>query len=127
MIAHIENGTELNGNCENLSTITIKGGKTLILKNNVEIMIPKSERINILNIAHQTHLGQQMMVKQLRRRVFWNKMNLDIDTMVKECDPCQRYYRSHPQEKVEISHASMFDIWHGHSLHKDFCNFKIYC
>ena len=51
-------------------------------------------------------------------------MNLDIDTMVKECDPCQRYHRSHPQEKVEISHASMFDIWLGHSLHMDFCNFK---
>ena len=69
MIAHIENGTELNdidkdselpnmrSNWEDLSTITLKGGKTLILKNNVEIMIPKSERTNILNIAHQTHLG----------------------------------------------------------------------
>ena len=92
-------------------------------------MIPKSERTNILNIAHQTHLGQQMMVKQLRGHVFWNKMNLDIDTMVKDCDPCQQYHRSHPQEKVEISHTSMFDIWPGHSLHMEFRSFKniYYC
>ena len=74
-------------------------------------MIPKAERINILNMAHQTHLGQEMMVKQLRGKVFWNKMNLDIGKMVKECDPCQRYHRSHPQEKLEIRHASMFNIW----------------
>lgn len=55
MIAHIENGRELadilkdselgnmRSNWEDFSTITIKGGKTLILKDNVEIMIPKAE------------------------------------------------------------------------------------
>ena len=54
MIAHIENGTELadipkeselanmRSNWEDLSTITLQRGKTLILKNNVEIMIPKA-------------------------------------------------------------------------------------
>ena len=73
---------------KNLSTIAVKGGKTLILKNNSEIMIPKSERINILNIAHQTHLGQEMMINQLHGKVFWNKMNFDISKLVKECDPC---------------------------------------
>ena len=83
-----------------------------------------SERTNILIIAHQTHLGQQMMVKQLRGRMFWNKMNLDIDTMVKDCDPCQRYPQSHLQEKLEMSHTSMFDIWPGRSIHMDLCSFK---
>ena len=44
MIAHIESGTELDDipKDSELSTITIKGGKTLIIKNNVEIMIPQS-------------------------------------------------------------------------------------
>ena len=91
MIAHIENITELadipkeselanmRSNWKDLSTITVKGGKTLILKNNSEIMIPKLERNNILNIAHQTHLGQQMMINQLRGKVFWNKMNFEIN------------------------------------------------
>ena len=51
-------------------------------------------------------------------------MNLNISKLVKECDPCQDYHRSHPQERVEISHASMFNIWPGHSLHMDFCNYK---
>ena len=56
----------MNGIYESFSTITLKVGKVLILKHNVEIMIPKAERQNILNLAHRTHLGKHMMVKQLR-------------------------------------------------------------
>ena len=69
MVAYIELGTEegdIDKECElanmqssykDLSTITINGGKTLILKHNSEILVPKLERANILSIAHQTHLG----------------------------------------------------------------------
>ena len=87
-------------------------------------MIPKAERQNILNLAHQTHLGEHMMTKQLRGRVFWCNMAKDIKTMVRDCDPCQRFHRSHPHEKVEVSHESMFNIWAGHSLHMDFASYK---
>ena len=83
-------------------------------------MIPKLERNNILNIAHQTHLGQEMMINQLCGKVFWNKMNFDINKLVKECNPCQRHQRSHTQERVEVSHASMFNSWPGHNLQMDF-------
>ena len=91
MIAHIELGTEMadipkecelanmKSNWKDLSTVTINGGKTLILKHNSEIMVPKLERANILSIAHQTHLGQEMMVTQLRGKVFWKKMKFDIN------------------------------------------------
>ena len=113
MIAHIELCTELadiskeselanmSSNWKDLSTITVKGGKTFILKNTSQIMIPKLERNNILNIAHQMHLGQEMMINQLCRKVFWNKMNFDINKLVKECDPCQRHHRSHTQKRVD--------------------------
>ena len=117
MVAHIELGTEvgeISKECElsniqssykDLSTVTLKGGKTLILKHNSEIMVPKNERANILGIAHQTHLGQEMMINQLRGKVFWAKMNSDIKEMVAKCDPCQRYHRSHAKETVEVRHA----------------------
>ena len=99
MVSHIELGTEVDEmpqECElcklsscykELSTLTLKGGKTLILRDNSEIMVPKSERDNILQIAHQTHLGQEMMVHQLRGKVFWAGMNSDIREMVAKCDP----------------------------------------
>ena len=73
-------------------------------------MVPKSER--------------EMMVQQLRRKVFWAEMNSDIKEMVAKCDPCQRYHRSHAKERVEVSHASMFNIWAGHTLNMDFCQFE---
>ena len=44
MIHHVEVGT--------LSVTTLKWGQSLILKDNCEILIPKKERDNILNIAH---------------------------------------------------------------------------
>ena len=127
MIAHIELGTEMEdipkecelanmkSNWNVLSTVIINGGKTLILNHNSEIMVPKLERANILSIAHQTHVGQEMMVTQLCGKVFWHKMNADINKLVTECDPCQRHHRSHAKERVEVSHASMFNIWLGYT------------
>ena len=100
MVSHIELGTEVDEmpqECElskltscykELSTLTLKGGKTLILRDNSEIMVPKSERENILQIAHMTHLSQEMMVHQFREKVFWIGMNSDIKEMVAKCDPC---------------------------------------
>ena len=51
-------------------------------------------------------------------------MSSDTNELVTKCDPCQRYHRSHAKERVEVSHASMFNIWPGHTLHMDFCKFK---
>ena len=64
MIHNLEAGTDMKNvdeECElskfhnwqnNLSVITLKGGESLILKDNCEILVPKKERDNILNIAH---------------------------------------------------------------------------
>ena len=76
MIQHIELGTEpkdipkdceladMSGDWGNLSVLTIAMGQSLILKHNCEILVPKKERVNILNIAHKTHLGHESMVTQ---------------------------------------------------------------
>ena len=73
MIHPIESGIEqgdMPTGCElkemgcwrTLSVTTILGGKSLILKDNCEILVPKQERQNILDIAHKTHLGHKSMV-----------------------------------------------------------------
>ena len=78
MVHHVEVGTareDIHQDCElselhnwqnNLSVMTLKGGQSLILKDNCKILIPKKEWDNILNIAHaNTHLGYNGMVHQL--------------------------------------------------------------
>jgi len=80
--------------------------------------------VDILNIAHMTHLGQESMVTQLRGRMFWHKMNADIHKLVTECDPCQRHHRSNSKEKVQISHDSMFNLWPGNTVDMDFCKYN---
>ena len=53
---------------------TLKDGKYLILKQNKEILVPASERENIIDICHATHLGYDSMLLQLRGKVFWRNM-----------------------------------------------------
>ena len=77
---------DMRSNWNELSTATINGGKTLILKHNSESLVPKLERANILSIAHETHLEQEMMVTQLHGKFFWHKMNADINKLLTECD-----------------------------------------
>ena len=69
MVHNIESGTDFKNvdkECElakfhnfqnNLSVITLKGGESLILKDNCEILVPKKEQENILNIAHAKKKG----------------------------------------------------------------------
>ena len=82
MVHHIEAGTEIDDidkECElsnfhnfkdRLSVTTLKGGQTLILRDNVEILIPSKERKNMLNLVHATnHRGQQGMIQRMRGRM----------------------------------------------------------
>merc|ERR1711888_416751 len=67
MVHHLEAGTDIkdiNKDCElskchnykdRLSVITLKGGQTLILREN-EILVPGKERKNMLALAHATNL-----------------------------------------------------------------------
>ena len=123
MIHHIEAGSdisEISQECElsrlhnhisRLSVHTLRGGQVLILRDNYEILIPKKERANILNLAHATnHRGVEAMVRQLRGRIFWEGMNGDAKELVRKCEPCQRNARGHRQDVTEVSHANKFNI-----------------
>ena len=64
-----------------------------------------------------------MMVAQLRGKIFWHKMNADINKLISKCDPCQRHHRSHAKNVKEVSHKSKFNLWPGHTVHMDFCQY----
>ena len=78
MCHNIENGVTGNnlpeeselksaeGNLSDLSLITLKNGSTLILKDNREIWVPKSERQRIVDLCHETHLAFESMHHQLQ-------------------------------------------------------------
>ena len=75
-------------------------------------------------MAHTTHLGQAMMVYQLRGKVLWHRMKDDIKQLIHSCDPCPRHHKSHAKNGEEVSHKSMFDLWPGHTAHMDFCQYN---
>ena len=86
--------------------------------------MPKKEGVNILNIAHKTHLGHESMITQLRGRVFWNTRNADIHKVATECDLCQKNHISNSKKRVEVSHESMFNLWPGKEVHMDFYKYN---
>ena len=102
----------------------MKGGQVLILRDNIEILIPKKERNNILHLAHATnHRGIEGMIRQMRGRIFWEGMNGDAKELLRTCEPCQINARSHRQDKTEVSHKNMFNLYPNHTIHVDFCEY----
>ena len=53
---------QMDGFWAELSVFMLRNGKSLILKGNKEILVPASERENITNICHSTHLGYNSML-----------------------------------------------------------------
>ena len=50
-------------------------------------------------------------------------MNGDAKELIRTCEPCQCNARSNRQDKVEISHANMFNLFPNHTIHLDFCEY----
>merc|ERR1712215_190664 len=125
-IGEIDKECELS-KCHNykdrLSVTTLRGGQTLILRDN-EILIPSKERKNILNLAHATnHRGHEGMMQQMRGRIFWEAMNKEAKEFIRTCEPCQINARSHGQDKTEVSHKNMFNLYPNHTIYVDFCEY----
>ena len=114
MVHHLEAGTDIKNiskdcelsKCHNykdqLSVIELKGGQTLILRDN-EILVPGKERKNMLALAHATnHRGENGMIKQMRGRVFWEGMNAEITKLVNACEQGQINARSQKRTQLKF-------------------------
>ena len=62
-------------------------------------------------------------MRQMRGRIFWEGMNGDAKELLRTCEPCQINARSHRQDKTEIFHKNMFNIYPNHTINVDFCEY----
>jgi len=65
----------MSGNWGDLSVVTTKGGNSLILKHNCEILVPKKQRVNILNVAHCERTPNQCSCSAILAVKHWSNRN----------------------------------------------------
>lgn len=76
------------------SSYTLNQG--ILFKNN-RIVILKNLQDQILQELHKTHIGITKMKQLARRYVYWNRIDKDIENLVKSCRSCA-LLRSSPQK-----------------------------
>ena len=62
------------------------------------IVIPKNLRATVLTIGHEGHLGVVSMKQRLRTKVWWPKLEKDVEKFVRTCDGCQLASRPDPPD-----------------------------
>ena len=80
-VKQIEQDCELKsieGILKELSVYKTTSGKEIILRNCTEIIIPESDRKNILNILHNMHLETDSMKRLAHGKFWWPRMGKDI-------------------------------------------------
>ena len=71
-----------------------------IVMRGTRIVIPKKLRATVMTIGHEGHLGIVSMKQRLRTKVWWPKLEKDVEKFVKTCDGCQLVGRPDPPEPV---------------------------
>ena len=71
----------------------------LIMKGD-RIMIPESQKTQILQTIHQGHQGITKSQLRAKAAVFWININRDIENDIKQCPVCQEYTKSNPPEPL---------------------------
>ena len=54
-------------------------------------MIPEKLKQNVLEAAHEGHVGVTKMKANIRNHAFWMGMNSDIESYVRNCTACTMY------------------------------------
>ena len=70
-------------------------------------MIPRSLRGKVIQLAHEGHQGIVKCKQRLRSKVWWPKMDQDVETMCKTCESCQLV--AGPDPPVPITNTKMPD------------------
>ena len=124
MIGHIERGIQEDLLEENSELMNLKGdlpylglevlsrGK-LIVKNGNKILIPKQARECILKELHNTHLSTKMMKNIYRGRIFWAKINEDVERIHRQCEAASKVKKTCeviPPDLTQIAPAESISI-----------------
>ena len=71
-----------------LGVWTFINGSKLVVKNSVEVVVPKGDRQEVLDELHATHMGVEGMKKLARGKMTWKNMTKDIERKYAECEAC---------------------------------------
>lgn len=78
---------------------TLSVEKGVILKGEA-VLIPKSQRKQILLKLHSSHLGYDSLCRRARGTVFWIGINHDIKNLVKHCVSCEQHKPKNQREPL---------------------------
>ena len=71
--------------------MTLRIGTRLIVKNETEILIPKTFREEMMKILHFTHIGEAAMLRQTKWKIFLANMRKDLIMKYDECNICAEH------------------------------------
>ena len=91
----------------------------LIFKGN-RLLVPKCLRKEMLEIAHQGHIGLEGCQRRMREALFWPGMSSDLKALIRQCDSCLATRDSPSREPLE-SHDFVKRPWS--KIGADLCYF----
>uniref|UniRef100_A0A0N5B4G8 RNA-directed DNA polymerase n=1 Tax=Strongyloides papillosus TaxID=174720 RepID=A0A0N5B4G8_STREA len=79
-----------------------------LIKVGVKTVLPYDMQKEMINIAHETHMGKRGIKYRLEREFWWPTMLKDIETVCLTCEYCIRYMRSANKTEKRWEDANYF-------------------
>ncbi|UYV60109.1 K02A2.6-like [Cordylochernes scorpioides] len=73
--------------------------QNLICRGN-KLLIPKTQRSDILKILHASHQGINNTIALVKRSIYWPGMNKEIEELINNCSICQQTSRANLKEPM---------------------------
>ena len=70
---------------------------------NNKIIIPSSLQQTVLKLAHEGHQGMVRTKQRLRSKVWWPKMNSDVEQFINSCHSCQIVSPAQPPTPLKMT------------------------
>ena len=127
MMNYIEGDTEFKetdtkDDLPHMSVITLDSGNRLIVKDEMEILIPKCLRKQIEFIPHFSHAAAQSMITQCKGKIFWPSMRRSLQRKYESCKPCQERKASQAMPHNAVGGEDIFShFFPGQRLQVDYC------
>ena len=133
MMNYIENDTDFDDiakDCElkqmgefmdRMSIVTLDAGTCLIVKDETEILIPMSQRKQMVDTLHFSHSAADSMIIQCKRNIFWLGMKKSLQKKYEECEQCQEHKASKATHHNQVSSEDIFkNFMPGQRLQVDY-------
>jgi transposase InsO family protein len=80
-----------------------------------QIVLPAVYRAEFLNIAHSGmsggHLGRAKTESGIQLRAYWPTWKTDVDTFLRACEPCARYFRGRIHRQAPLQTPLIGEPW----------------